>query len=109
MTALTAYIGRDNEESIELLNGGSLVTAQAVTKVVFKFGSWVINTDDDPTLIYFTDPPNNQTVGMKLGKITGVTAGGYDDGKMTIFDTANTDGLSMEEVITVTIKAWPIV
>jgi hypothetical protein len=85
-TELIAYIGRDNEDRLELLQDGVPVVAGAITGAVLRFGDYCLDTDDDPTLAYFLDS-DNQTVCFKLGLITGLVTGKYKNGTLTLFDT----------------------
>jgi len=104
-TIFTVYKDRDNEERIELLQDGVLVTAGAVTRAVLKFGTFVLDTDDDSE-IYFLDS-DNQVLCFQLGKLTGLVAKNYFDGKLTIFDNTNTSGLAWAN-IHITVFNWAI-
>jgi len=105
-TILTAYIGRDNEERLELLQDGVLVTASAVTRAVLKFGSFCLDTDVDTDEFYFLDS-NNQVLCLKIGLLTGLAAKNYFDGKLTLFDNSNPEGLAWTN-IHITVFNWNI-
>lgn len=103
---LTAYIGRDNEARLELLQDGVLVVASAVTKAVLKFGTFCLDTEVDTDEIYFLTS-NNQTLCLKIGLLTGLVAGNYSDGKLTLFDAVNTNGLAWVD-LTISVKDWSV-
>lgn len=105
-TELTAYIGRDNEDRLELLQDGVAVVAGAVTGAILRFGDYCLDTDEDPTVIYFLDA-NNQTLCLKLGLVSGLVAGKYKNGTLTLFDTVNTNGIAWS-LINVTARAWNV-
>lgn len=107
MTTLMAYIGRDNEERLELLEDDALVAAGVVTRAVFKFDSWVLDTDVDTDVIYFDDA-NNQTLCLKLGQITDMEKGMYRGGKITLYDIDNVDGIAWGDPVTVIAITWPV-
>jgi hypothetical protein len=106
MEILYAYIGRDNEERLELKQAGALVTAGAVTRAVLKFCSFCLDTDVDADEIYFLDS-DNQTLCMKLGLVDDMAVGAYRDGKLTIYDAANTEGIAWADIGVVSL-AWDV-
>ena len=105
-TTLTAYLGRDNEDRLELLQDGDPVVAGAATGAVLRFGSYCLDTDDDPTLIYFLDS-DNQTICFKIGLTPELVVGKYKKGTLTLFDALNSNGLAWEE-ITIIVKPWDV-
>ena len=105
-TTIYAYIGRDNEEQFELLQAGSLVTAEAVTRAVLKSSSFCLDTDVDTTLIYF-ETTDNQTLCLKPGLITGLTTGQRIVAYLTLYDTVNTNGIAWEDFLVIT-STWPV-
>jgi hypothetical protein len=107
MTSLVAYIGRDNEERLELLNNGSVVTAGAVTRAVFKFSAWCLDTEIDSEVFYFLNPAN-QTLCFKLGLVEGIRVGTFTTGRLTIYDHQNQNGIAWGPRMTVIINAWPV-
>jgi len=104
MELLTAYIGRDNEERLQLLQDGSLVNAGAVTRAVFKFGDYCLDTDVDSDVIYFADS-DNQVLCLKLGLVDDIVAGVYRNEKITIYDAVNIYGIAWAKV-NVKINSW---
>jgi len=106
ITTLTAYIGRDNEDRLELLQDGVLVAASAVTKAVLKFGTFCLDTEVDTDEIYFLTS-DNQTLCLKIGIVTNLVAGAYSDGKITLFDAVNTNGLAWAD-LRISVKDWAV-
>lgn len=107
MTVLTAYIGRDNEDKIQLLQDSVVVTAGVVTRAVFKFGDYCIDTEIDTDVIYFDDS-DNQVLCLKLGLIDDLSPlSGTISGQLTLFDNTNTNGIAWV-LVPVLIKTWTL-
>jgi hypothetical protein len=92
-TKLIAYISRDNEEQIELLVNGALVAENAVTRAVLKFGGYVLDTNVDTNIIYFSSS-TNQILCLKLGLIENLIVNDYLRGTLTLYDNVNTNGIA---------------
>lgn len=105
MERLTAYIGRDNEERLQLLQNGSLVAESAVTRAVLRASSFCIDTVDDPTLIYFD--ANNTILCVKAGLIPGIVAKRLYVGNITIWDANTTVGYACDSV-EIYIQEWNV-
>ena len=107
---LQAYIGRDFEEVLLLelqpVGGTAFetVSVDTVTRAIFRFGDYCIDTEDLVPLISLEE--NATRVEMKLGQITGLVAGKYT-GYLTIYDATNTNGLPWEK-LTVVVWPWPV-
>ena len=105
MEQLMAYIGRDNEERLELLQDGSTVATSAVTRAVFRSSAFCIDTDEDPTIIYFDE--DNTILCIKPGLIPDLTAGERHTCYITVWDALTDDGYAWGNV-TVKVVAWSI-
>ena len=105
MEQLMAYIGRDNEERLELLQGGSTVATSAVTRAVLRSSAFCIDTDEDPTIIYFDE--DNTILCIKPGLIPNLTAGERHICYITIWDALTDDGYAWDTVRLKT-AAWSI-
>jgi hypothetical protein len=111
-TTLNAYVGRDFDEIILLEYlpvGGSdyeTVPIDTVTRAVFRFGDYCIDTDEveHADLISLTE--NATQVEMKIGMISGLVQGTYK-GWLTIFDAVNTNGIPWQ-LCKVQVWPWPI-
>ena len=97
-TTLTAYIGRDNEERIELLQDGTVVPAGAVTRAVLRSNTFCIDSAVDTNVIYFADS-DNQTLCIKAGLIPDLTAGIRIKANLTLYDALNVRGVAWVEFI----------
>lgn len=106
MTTLSAYIGRDNEERINLLEDGSIVSAGVVTRAVLKFGNYCVDTDKDPTIAYFSDS-DNQTLCLKLGLVSGLSPGVHPNSRLTLYDATNINGIAWA-TFTVNVYSWTV-
>jgi len=102
MEQLTAYIGRDNEEQLELLQAGTLVTAGSVTRAILRSDSFCVDTDTDPDIIYFVDE-DRTVLGIKPGLISELEANKAYRSKLTIFDGLTTIGYAW---VTINIRAY---
>ena len=96
MEQLMAYIGRDNEERLELLQGGSTVATSAVTRAVFRSSAFCIDTDEDPTIIYFDE--DNTILCIKPGLISGISSGDKLPCNLTIWDALSTNGYAWAKI-----------
>lgn len=103
---LYAYIGRDNEEQIQLKQNNILVTTGAITRAVFKFGSYCLDTDIDTDEIYFLNDERT-VLCLKLGLVTDIVPMANTVGKLTLFDVNNANGLAWAE-INVTAVLWDL-
>ena len=105
MEQLMAYIGRDNEERLELLQDGSTVATSAVTRAVIRSSAFCIDTDEDPTIVYFDK--DNTILCIKLGMIPGLSNGKNHTCYITIWDELTENGYAWD---TVRIKtaAWNV-
>ena|SRR6056297_482196 len=101
MEQLTAYINRDNEERLELLQGGLTVTAEAVTRAVLRSDSFCIDSDVDAETIYFDE--NNTILCIKPGLIDGLEANTSYRCYLTIFDGSTDIGYAW---VNLKIKAY---
>lgn len=101
---LTAYIGRGNEEKLDLLEDGAVVDAYAVTRAVLRFGDYCLDTDDvgDEDLIALN--ANGQELSLHLGLIPGLEAGRYS-GFLTLYDHVATDGIAWAQ-IDIVVDEW---
>ena len=81
LTILNAYIGRDFEETLvlEYQPGGEsafeTVAVDTVTRAIFRFGDYCIDTEDAEPLITLEE--NATRVVMQLGMIEELVAGRY--------------------------------
>jgi hypothetical protein len=107
MASVTAYIGRDNIERLELLQDGVAVVAGAVTRAVLKFGSFCLDTDEitHASIIYF-ETADNLVLCLCLGLVTDIRARVYE-GKLTLWDATTTEGYAWDDVTITGIK-WPV-
>ncbi len=82
---LMAYISRGNTEKLELTQNGKVVPKNAVTRAVFKFGNYCIDTNvDSAEIIELIN--DAQVVQMRLGLVPKLVPGAYRRGTLTLFD-----------------------
>ena len=111
-TLLNAYIGRNFEDVVllEYIPVGSTayetVANDTVTRAVFKFGDYCVDTDEALDADYISLETNATRVALRLGGISGLAAGLYK-GYLTIFDAVNTKGLPWVD-FTVHALPWPV-
>jgi hypothetical protein len=96
MEQMMAYINRDNEERLELLQDGSTVAVSAVTRAVLRSSSFCIDTDDDPDIIYFDE--NNTILCIKPGLIPDLTNGVQHMCYITVWDALTVNGYAWDTV-----------
>ena len=117
MEQLMAYIGRDNEERLELLQDGSTVAVSAVTRAVLQSSGGILRTtkvatdpicidsDTDPDLIYFDE--DNTVLCIKPGLIPDLVNGEQHTCKITVFDELTSNGYAWDSV-TLRAATWNI-
>jgi|SRR6056297_2527987 len=105
MEQLTAYIGRDNEERLGLLQDGSSVVASSVTRAIMRAEAFCLDTDEDPTLLYFDS--DNTVLCIKAGLIPDIAAGEKHTCLITLYDALTTNGYAWDNV-KIKVRAWPI-
>ena len=95
----TIYNGSDNSIQYVLLdNGNPIIDLNSITKITFKIGTTVIDSDAvGPTVIWWTDEVDyfgvtTDIVSAKLGG-QGLTAGSYPNSRITVYDPANPNGI----------------
>ena len=86
---IPAFIGRDNVEKLDIKKNGERVTAFAVTRIVFRFGNYCLDTDLHPDLFYFLD--SNRIIAIKLGLVPNLITGTHR-GQFTVFDAEHPNG-----------------
>jgi len=103
MTTLTVYVGRDNKDQLRLLQNGSVVGNNIVTRADLSFGDYCIDTATDSNIRLTT---NATVVEMEIGLTTGLVAGKYE-GKLTIYDASNTHGIAWTD-IEIDVLSWVV-
>ena len=102
---IIAYVGRDNFVYLELEQNGVIVTPNAVTRAVFKFGRYVLDTATPGDPISLIE--SKTKVRMQIGRVAGIVAGQYS-GKLTIWDLGMVNGKAWGDKITVNVQEWEI-
>ena len=103
MATLYAWVGRANRQRLQLLQDGSSVTSGAVTRAVFKFGDYCLDTDEaDPIALV----DGATVVEMQLGLVSGLRRGTIP-GKLTIYDNINTNGIAWGDSLVV-VEPWDV-
>ena len=105
MEQLTAYIGRDNEERLGLLQNGSSVVASSVTRAILRSVEFCLDTDEDPGLLYFDS--DNTVLCVKPGLIPDLTDGARHTCVITLYDALTTHGYAWDSV-KIKVKSWPV-
>ena len=103
-----AYIGRDNEERLELLQNGETVATSAVTRAVLQSSGGIVRTtntatdpicidsDEDASIIYFD--VDNTVLCIKPGLIPDLVDSEQHTCKITIWDALTTNGYAWDNV-----------
>jgi len=107
MVQITAYIGRNNRNTLELLQDGAPVTESVVTRAIFHFDSYCLDTEVLGDSAFIALSETAQSVYLWLGKLPGLVAGTYS-GNLTIFDEIAVDGLAWGGKIVVNVREWPV-
>jgi len=105
MEQLIAYIGRDNEERLGLLQDGSSVVASSVTRAILRAEAFCLDTDEDATLLYFDS--DNTVLCIKAGLIPHIVDGEKHTCLITLYDALTTNGYAWDTVIIRTV-AWNV-
>ena len=102
---MNIYINRDNKTIFNLLQDGEAVTANTITRAVFRFGDFCVDTNvaGDPIELI----ENATKVQVQAGLIPGLVEGGYE-GKLTIFDTLSDNGFAWGRAVKIKVILWPI-
>ena len=103
MTTLTVYVGRDNKDQLRLLQNGSVIGNNIVTKAELSFGDYCIDTATDSNIRLIT---NATVVEMEIGLTTSLVAGKYE-GKLTIYDATATNGIAWSD-IEINVSNWEV-
>jgi hypothetical protein len=100
---ITAYIGKENIVTITLKQDGATVEPDAITRAMFKFGEYCLDTS------VLTDPielnSNKTAINLQIGLLPGIVQGSYV-GKLTIFDPEIVNGKAWGDSITVYVLPW---
>jgi len=103
---LMAYINRGNTEKLELIQDNQRVTANAVTRAVFRFGVYCLDTEvDNAELIELID--NAQVLRLRLGLVPNLIAGTYKKGTLTLYDELTEHGKAWIRA-DVRAELWPV-
>ncbi len=102
---MNVFIERDNRVYLNLFRDETPVTPNAVTRAIFRFGEYCLDTDIDTDLIWFKN--DKQTVVMQPGLVENLIPNKCV-GNLTIFDSNNPHGLAWGRTVKVDIKKWPL-
>jgi hypothetical protein len=109
---ITAYIGRSNSHILTFMRQGEndvipvIVDEDVVTRAIFRFGAYCLDTNDIDSTGIFELEENAQKLRLHLGLISGITTGWYS-GKLTVFDNVEEDGFAWAEIL-VRMVQWPV-
>ena len=88
---ITVYKGRDNTESIEFLDGGTVQNLSDITRVkLILNSSTTIDSDDSPSAFDWTS--DTSQLDLILGSES-LTVGSYEDTEIILYDAVNTSGV----------------
>ena len=103
MKTITFYTGTANSVGLTLKVNGATVDAGTVTRAIFRFGDYCLDTDEaDADIFSLNEDATVLTV--RAGLIDGVQPGKYS-GMLTLYDEETADGIAWER-ITVIIGQW---
>ena len=110
METITAYIGRDNIQTVLLEykpksgTAYETVAINTVTRAILRFGDFCLDTDDADPIFELTE--DETELAMKLGMVTDIVAGDYI-GQLTIYDGTHPNGIPWEDY-RIRIEAWQV-
>lgn len=105
MSPVRARVGRDNPTVLRLTIDNETVPQSAVTRAVFRFGDWCLDTSEPGDPIELIDSATR--VQMRLGLVQDIAPGIYP-GRLTVFDAQSANGIAWgESVIHVIVEDWP--
>lgn len=88
---ITVYKSRDNTESLQFLDGGTVQDLSDITRVkLILDGSTTIDSDDTPSAFDWTS--NSEQLDLKLGGVS-LTVGSYENTEIVLYDAVNTSGV----------------
>ncbi len=100
---IDVYISRGNVTIFLLKQDGQEVVGGAVTRAIFRFGEYCIDTDNPHHPISLID--NSKAVRMQLGLVNNLQIG-RAIGRLTIYDTVVTEGIAWGESVKINIQEW---
>ena len=105
---LKVWIGRDSEFVLPLFEDGEGV--QGVTRAVFSFGDFCVDSDQHATQISIledvVDGINTTHVLLTLGHIDNLVTGEYI-GYLTIYDAEAVNGIPWGDPVIIKVGNWP--
>lgn len=106
---LNAFIGRENIEIVRLLVDGETVPENVVTRVVFRFGGYCLDTDNPEHAGVISLIDNATRVQVKLGLVPGLKPSTDCPlfGSITVYDAASPEGIAWYR-ITVRVVDWKV-
>ena len=102
---MNIYINRDNKTVFNLLQNGEAVTADAITRAVFRFGDFCADTNVAGDPIQLIEDATK--VQVQAGLIPDLVEGSFE-GKLTVFDTLSENGLAWGKAIKIKVISWPV-
>lgn len=89
---ITVYKGRDNTESIQFLDGGSVQNLSDITRVkLILNASTTVDSNDSPSAFDWTS--DTDQLDLTLGGLS-LTVGSYEDTEIVMYDAVNTSGVN---------------
>ena len=110
METITAYIGRDNIQTVLLElkpksgTAYETVAINTVTRAILRFGDFCLDTDDADPIFELTE--DETELAMKLGKVTNLTTGAYY-AYLTIYDANHPNGIPWAN-FNISVQNWPV-
>lgn len=101
---IDVYQHRGNSIRLVLQQDGQPVDEGAVTRAIFRFGDYCLDTNGDGS-DFINLVENGTKVELFLGLVPGLAVGTYS-GFLTIYDADSPDGLACGEKVRVKVQEW---
>lgn len=110
MEIITAYIGRDNVETVLLeykpknSTAYETVPVNTVTRAILRFGDYCLDTNDADPIFELTE--NETELAMQLGMVIDLAEGSHV-GRLTVYDGDHPNGIPWQDY-RIRIRQWNV-
>ena len=100
---IQVYQGKRNKIVLTIKQDGATVNPGAITRAVFRFGAYCLDTDVSSPAIELIE--NETQVQLRLGLVEGILPGHYV-ARLTVYDLLMPEGKAWPQPLNINVLSW---